>query len=295
VSDDATVVPHDPRRARRAIAWACGSIFFFTTMMALVKWVSGNYATIQVGFFRATFAMLTAMPLVLVSQGLRGFKPVQPGGFVLRGAVGVAATLLCYHGVTLMPLADWVALTFTVPFFVALLSAPVLGEHVSLSRWAAIGVGFLGVLVIVPPTGGASLYAISVGLAGQALIAWSIVLMRALGRRDGTTTIVFYYMVGISVGMSLLVPFVWTTPDLRGFIELAMVGVLAGFAHLLLTTAYRMAPAAMLAPFDYTGAFWALIIGYLVWNEIPGVNFFVGAALVIGSGLYVLLRETARG
>jgi drug/metabolite transporter (DMT)-like permease len=281
-----------PPRVRRGIAWAVSAVFFFTAMVGLVKWLTESFSIWQIAFCRALFAMLTTLPLLLAESGPRGLSTSRPQAFILRGLVGVAGLFGCYYGVSLMPIADWVAITFTVPLFVAALSAPMLGEHVGVGRWAAIIAGFLGVLIIHPPLGGTSLWALAVGLFGNGMIGVSIILIRRLSRTERTTTIVFYYMLALTVGTGVTAPIDWRWPGLIDGAALVAVGVIAGIAHMLLTVAYRMAPAAVIAPFDYTGIIWGLLLAYAVWGDRPGPSFYLGATIIIGSGLYVLMRET---
>jgi drug/metabolite transporter (DMT)-like permease len=284
----------DGAALRRGVALALVAVALFTGMMALVKWLSASFAPMQVGFFRASCALAFCLPVVLADAGWRGLRTRQPGAYVLRGLCGVGAIVLSFHGVALMPIADWIAITFLVPLFVAALSAPMLGEHVGGRRWAAILVGFAGVLIIVPPTGQASAWALAVGVASQATVAMALVLIRRLGDAERTTTIVFYYMLALTLITSVLAPFDWRMPVGTQWLLLALVGVIAGAGHLLLTAAYKLAPASVIAPFDYSSILWAVLLGWFVWAEAPGLNLFLGAPLVILSGLYVVLTATRR-
>lgn len=280
------------RRIRRGIAFAICAIAMFTTMIALVKWLSASFAPMQIAFFRSICALALCLPIVLADGGARALRTQHPQAYVLRGLIGAGSIISSFYGVSLMPIADWVALSFTVPLFVAALAAPVLGETVGWRRWTAILIGFGGVLIIVPPTGEASLWALGVGLTAHLLVSTALVLIRRMGTAERTTTIVFYYMVALSITTALVAPFDWRWPDGGQLALLALVGVVAGGAHLLITTAYRLAPASVIAPFDYTGIIWAVAIGWLAWGEKPTARLFIGGAVVIASGLYVLVTAT---
>jgi drug/metabolite transporter (DMT)-like permease len=279
---------------RRGVALALCAVAMFTAMIAVVKWLSASFAPMQIAFFRAVCAMALCLPVVLADGGVAALRTRQPGAYVLRGLVGCGSIVTSFYGVTLMPIADWVALSFMVPLFVAAMSAPMLGERVGWRRWLAIAVGFAGILVIVPPTGTASLRALCVGVAAQMLVAFALVLIRRMGSGERTTTIVFYYMVGLSTITAMLAPLDWRGPQGAQWAWLAAVGLIAGSAHLLITAAYRLAPASVIAPLDYTGIVWAVLIGWIVWAEPPDANLLLGAPLVIGSGLYVVINATRR-
>jgi uncharacterized membrane protein len=164
-----------------------------------VKWLSTSFAPMQIAFFRAFCAMALCLPVVLADSGIAGLRTRHPGAYVLRGLVGCGSIATSFYGVTLVPIADWVAITFMVPLFVAAMSAPMLGEKVGWRRWAAILVGFAGVLIIVPPTGSASLWALAVGITAQMLVSLALVLIRRMSDTERTTTIVFYYMLALVV------------------------------------------------------------------------------------------------
>lgn len=277
---------------RRGIAYALCAVVLFTTMIALVKWLSASFAPMQIAFFRAICALALCLPIVLADGGPRALRTRHPGAYVLRGLIGAGSIISSFYGVSLMPIADWVALSFTVPLFVAALAAPVLGETVGWRRWTAILLGFAGVVIIVPPTGEASLWALAVGLTAHFLVSSALVLIRRMGTAERTTTIVFYYMVALSITTALVAPFDWRPATANQLAMLMLVGAVAGAAHLLITSAYRLAPASVIAPFDYTGIIWAVAIGWLVWGEPPTLRLAIGGAIVIACGLYVLITAT---
>jgi drug/metabolite transporter (DMT)-like permease len=279
---------------RRGIALALLAVLLFTVMVALVKWLSRSFSPMQVGFFRASCALALCLPVLLADSGVRGLRTAAPGAYVLRGLLGAGAIVTSFYAIAMMPLADWTAVTFLVPLFVAALSAPLLGETVGWRRWVAILAGFAGVLVIVPPTGTASLWALAISVSSQMMVALALVLIRRMGARERTTTIVFYYMLALTLITSAIAPAFWIAPQGVEWALLALVGLIGGAAHLLVTTAYRIAPASVIAPFDYTGMLWALLIGWWVWNEAPDANLLIGAPLVIVSGFYVVMSAARR-
>jgi drug/metabolite transporter (DMT)-like permease len=278
--------------ARRGIFWAVVSVFFFSLMAALVKWLSSSYSATQIAFCRSLFALLPVLPLFLAQSRTASLRPRAPLGHVARGVIGVAGMVLIFYGVGRLPLAVSTAIAFTIPLWVTALARPVLGERVDVQAWAAVIVGFAGVLVIVPPTGGAQLVPALLLVLGNGLIGFSVVLVRRLGRTEATPSIVFYYTLALIVGTGALAPIDWRTPPWPDVPLLIAVGIVGGTAHLVMTHAYRLAPAVVVAPFDYTGLLWGVVFGILVWHEWPGPNLFAGSTLVVGSGLYILWRET---
>lgn len=290
-------LPQSPHQVRRAIGLAVLAIFSFTLMSAVVKWIGGaGYGATQITFFRALFALLTVTPILLIQVGPSGFRTARPWGFAFRGFIGVFGTVFCFYGMTHLPLADSVAIAFTIPLWITVLSWPLLGEPVGIGRWAAVLAGFAGVLVIVPPTGEAPVIPALVALVGNGLIGLTLVLLRRLNATERPQTIVFYYMVALTIGTAALAPFDWRTPASPGdWTALIAIGLIAALAHTLLTHAYRFAPAVVVATFDYTGILWGVLFGYLIWDERPGANLLIGAVIVIGCGLYVLLSEGRHG
>jgi drug/metabolite transporter (DMT)-like permease len=284
--------PTAPRESvLRGVLWAVLAMFLFSMMSALAKWTSANYAVTQLAFFRATFALLPILPLFLADGRAAFERPTWIGGMVLRGVIGVAGMTMVFYGVANLPLADSVAISFTVPLWVTALAAPFLGERVGWRGWIAVVIGFLGVMIITPPTGRSDIVPAVVCLIGNGLIACTLILLRRLGRHHRTAAIVFYYTVALIIGTGLLAPLDWRNPAAGDWPFLVALGILGGSAHLVLTQAYRLAPAPTIAVVDYTQIFWGLLFGYAIWNERPGINLVLGAAIVVASGLYIVRRR----
>ncbi|MCK6449299.1 MAG: DMT family transporter [Alphaproteobacteria bacterium] len=275
----------------RGVLWAVFAVFLFSVMGALVKWSSAGYAITQLAFFRSTFALLPILPLLLADGRASFERPTWLGGIVLRGVIGVAGMVMVFYGVANLPLADSVAISFTVPLWVTALAAPFLGERVGGRGWIAVAAGFLGVMIIAPPTGRSDLVPALVCLAGNGLIGCTLILLRRLGRHHRTAAIVFYHTVALIIGTACLAPLDWRTPEAGDWPFLVALGVLGGSAHLVLTQAYRLAPAPTVAAIDYTAIFWGVLFGYAIWGERPGANLVLGAAVVIASGLYIVRRR----
>jgi drug/metabolite transporter (DMT)-like permease len=283
--------PADASTVPRGIASMLLAVAIFSCMDALIKWLSATYPTIEIVFFRSAFAFLPLLP-ALASGGraaLRTRRPLVQAGRAALGLVSMIAFFYCFR---VMPLADVFGIAFSAPIFVTALSVPLLGERVGIRRWSAVVVGFIGVLVILRPDSGLLASASWIALFATVLYALGQIFVRDLTKTETTTCIVFYVTFTTTIASGIAMPFYWVTPSLADAPLLAAVGILGGLAQLAFTRAFRLAPAAVISPFDYTGLLYASVIGYYVWGDVPTVIFLVGAGIVMASGLYILYRET---
>jgi len=196
-----------------------------------------------------------------------------------------------FWGLRFLPLAEAVALAFLAPLFVASLSVPLLGETVGPRRWAAVGVGFLGMLVMLRP--GAEVFRWEALLPAAAAFGYALamILTRRLSRQDSNAAIVFWGTLLGCLVSSLFLPFAWRTPPLADLGLLAMMGVVGSLSMYVLTVAYRAAPAAVVAPFEYSALLWGVLLGWLIWRELPDAWVWAGTAVIVAAGLYILHRE----
>jgi drug/metabolite transporter (DMT)-like permease len=204
--------------------------------------------------------------------------------------------MICgFTAVSLLPLTQSTAISFSAPLFMVALSALILKEPVSLQRWLAVAVGFLGVLIMVHPdpkqfVGVGVLFAIAAAIGA----AGANIAIREISRTEPGPTIVFYFtLAGAAVGLASL-PFGWVMPSPGVLGLLVAAGLIGGTGQLLLTEAIRRAPVAVVAPFDYTQLVWAGLIGFLVWGETPAMLTLIGAMVVATSSTYILWREIGR-
>ena len=218
---------------------------------------------------------------------------------MVRGLIGLATGLCFFYAFKVMPLADAYAIAFAAPLVMTALSMPILGEAVGMRRWAAVVVGFLGVVVMLRPGTAGIGEMLNIGtiaaIAGTVLFALVVLLTRKLSRVDTNAGIIFHAgLVGV-LGSTALLPLDFIMPGIDGFLLLALVGLLGGVGVIAFTEALCHAPVAILAPFDYTAMIWAVAFGYVIWADLPDGWTLTGTAIVIASGLYVLHRETRRG
>ena len=278
------------------IALRVAAMFCMAGLAALVKWCSGRgVPVLEIIFFRNFFAFVPVLAYVWRTSGFAVLKTRRPLGHLTRSTMGLTGMVCGFTAVGLLPLTQSTALSFSAPLFMTALSALVLREPVGRHRWAAVAIGFVGVLIMVHPdptqmvsVGTAFALVAAVGTAG------AMTAIREIGRTEPGPTIVFYFtLAGAVLGLASL-PFGWVIPDRATLALLVAAGLVGGVGQLFLTEALRRAPVAVVAPFDYTQLVWASLLGFLVWGETPKFATLVGAAVVAASGLYILYRETRR-
>jgi drug/metabolite transporter (DMT)-like permease len=275
----------------RVLAMAC-----MACLSALVKWTGAKGIPVfEIIFFRNAFAFLPLGLYIWRTTGFEVVKTRRPLGHLARSAVGLTGMVCGFSAVQHLPLTEATAFQFASPLFMTALSALLLAEPVGRHRWAAVVVGFLGVLIMVRPQPG-HMNALGVGLAlGSAVgAAGAMVAIRQIAATERGATIVFYFTLGGTVLGLAGSLFHWVTPDLATFGLLVLAGLLGGVGQLFLTEALRVAPVGVVAPFDYTQLVWATGLGFLVWGELPHPATLAGAVVVAASGVYILHREMRR-
>jgi len=229
--------------------------------------------------------------MILWSGGWGQLRTRRPLTHLLRGASGMTAAFCAFTAFSQVPLADAYAILFTTPLLITALSALMLGETVRWRRWSAILVGFSGVLIMLQPGTGAFGPGAAAALAAALASALSITLVRKLSATETTASIAFYTNAVVIVTMASLLPFDFMVPSLADLGLNAAAGLAGGTAVLLLIAGHRRAPAALVAPFQYSQMIWGVLFGFLVWREVPGPAVVVGATIVVASGLFILYRE----
>lgn len=266
-----------------------------TIMEANAKWLSQDYPVGQVAFFRSFLAFLPIAILVSYSGGLSALKTGRLAMQVLRGLVMTATILLLFAGLRYMPLADACAIFLAAPLVMIALSAPLLGERVGFGRWSAVCLGFLGMLFILQPSSDVFRIESLLLVAAALFYALAMITTRDLARTDTVSSIVVHGNLVIVIVSAATLPFGWISPapeDLQIFL---LMGLSGGFGTFFLALSLRFAPVNTLAPFEYATLILAIGIGYLVWQDLPGLWVWIGAAIVVAAGLYVVHCETASG
>jgi drug/metabolite transporter (DMT)-like permease len=282
----------DKDRVGVGIACAVIGIAFMALFDAMAKFLGEGYGVVQLVFFRNFFGLLFVLLLVARSGGLGSLKSRHPVLHGLRAAFALGATFTFFIGLQFMPLAEAFALTFTGPIFITVLSIPVLGETVGRRRWTAVLVGFVGVVIMLRPGSEALRVEALLPLTAALCYAFIMLLSRKLSRRESVGAVMFWTAVIGTLVSGAALPFDWLAPTPRDWALFILLGLLGSLTMWFMTLAYRHAPAAVVAPFDYTILLWGLIIGWLVWHELPDPEIWPGAAILIGCGLYITHRET---
>ena len=270
------------------------SLVLFCTMDAMVKSLGDVYGPFQLMLFRSAVAMLPIAIIVWRAGDARIVRSSRPWLQTARIVAGLGSTAGFFYVFPRMPLVDAYAISFAAPFFMVGLAVPLLGEPVGWRRWTAVAVGFIGVIVMLDPLG-ITFHAISlVVLAATFCYSLSTVLVRLISRHDSDAATMFWFSVVSSVvSLGAAIPD-WVWPSPIDWLWLMLLGLLGGVAQVLVTRAWRLAPASVLAPFDYAGIVLAVLYGYLWFKEEPSWTVWLGLPLVIGSGLYILYRERVR-
>jgi drug/metabolite transporter (DMT)-like permease len=279
----------------RGILLASTAFALFTLMDCAVKVLGGRYHPLQIVWLQTTVGMALMLALTRRRGGIERLRTRRPGLHLLRGLLALVSLNAAFYAYAVMPLADAYAVLFTVPLLVTALSRPLLGEHVGRSRWAAVALGFLGVLVMVRPSpGGLVAGTVLIPLGGALATALGYLLVRRMQATETTESLCVYGNLVMIVAVTPLLPLVLVPPPPADLGLGVLGGVLGAAAVVLLIEAYRSAPAAVVAPFQYCQMPYAVLAGVLLFDDWPEPRVLLGGAIVALSGIYLLRHETAR-
>jgi drug/metabolite transporter (DMT)-like permease len=282
------------------------SVVLFAVMSALIRYLGQTVPLGEVVFFRSAFAIVPVVAVYAWRGELSAaVRTERPFGHLGRGTLSVVGMFLNFAALARLPLVDVTAINFASPLITVALAALLLKERVRIYRWTAVAVGFLGVFVMLWPyltladsvLAGSAAATIGLICAVTSAVtnAGSVIQTRRLTDSEHTASIVFYFSFICAIMGALTLPFVWYTPSWPELVALIATGLIGGLSHIMLTESYRYAPASVVAPFDYTAMLWAFLIGYFFFGEVASVYLFVGAAIVVASGLFVIWRERQLG
>lgn len=286
------------------VLFKLASTIAFAFMLTLIKLVSGRVPPGEMLFFRSFFGIVPVV-VYLVALGVfpASLATMRPLGHVRRSIVGTASMFSWFTAVTYLPLPDATAISYSGPLFGVCLAALVLHERVRSFRWAAVGIGFLGVMIVLSEQvgdfdlgfqGGRAIGA-ACALASAMLGAVAAVTVRELTATETTGAIVFYFLACGSAFSFVTLPFGWVVPSLSDATMLVFAGLFGGVGQVLMTQSYRLAEASVIAPLDYINMVWIVIISYLVFGDVPTAVVLAGSLVVIASGVFVVWRERRLG
>lgn len=297
VNQSANLAGAPPARPAVGIALAVLAVFLFTLMDTIGKALTARYPVEQVVWARYFFNLLVLL-LLFPPLGFRRLVATRRVGLqVGRGTLVAIATFCMITAISVIPLADAYAITFTAPLMVTLFSIPLLGERVRWRRWTAILVGFAGVLIVIRPGFAVQHWAMLLPLGSAVCFALYQILTRQLSRVRGEAwpAMLFYLSLVGALGFTAVVPFFWHSVAPADWGWMGAMGLLGGVGHLLLIRALTFAPASLVSPFAYSQIIWALALGWLIFGDLPDGWMLAGCAVIIGSGLYLFYREAMLG
>ena len=281
----------DRSTGRLGILWMLVAQLLFFGGNAAAKYLAETYPVPLVAWARLAFQLLLLVPLLPRLRPLLATR--RPGMQVVRAVFLVVSTGLFYLAIHILPLTDASAILYLAPLLITALSMPLLGERVGVWQWVAVAVGFAGALIVIRPGTDLLQPTLVIPFAAALVFAFVQISSRSLGRTDPPMTTFVYTTIVAALLASAAVPFFWITPTVEGWVTMAAIGLLSGGGQFAMIKAFAWAPAAVVAPFNYTGLVWAALFGFLVFSEVPDVWTVLGAALIIASGLYIFHREHA--
>ncbi len=290
--------PHVQHRPLLAILLRLGAAAALSLMFTLVKLAAarGVHAVESV-FYRQLFALPLIVGWAMLGGGLASLRTDRIRLHASRMVVGLIAMTLNFAGMAMLPLAEATAIGFTVPLFATLAATLFLGERVGPWRWSAIALGLVGTIILVDPSGAAltgHAGGAAVALAGAAMTAAVTILIRQLGATEPATRTVFWFTLLSMIPLTPAMLLFGRAHDAGTFGLLLAMAMAGGVAQILLTSALRLAPVAVVLPMDYSSLLWASLLGWITFATLPASTTLLGAPLIILSGLLILWRERGR-
>jgi drug/metabolite transporter (DMT)-like permease len=290
-------------------------LFLFSIQDIIIKYFSGDYSVLQIVFVRGLIAMALLLLLFRLMRERIALVSKRPFMMLCRGLMGFSSYTCYYLAVAAMPLAEVASITFTMPLFVTAMSSLILRENVGIRRWAAVIMGFVGVLIMLSPSGEFNGLAVIFAFLAAITYASQTILTRFLGSHDHALTIAFnaiFVFTAVSGVLSLamlsdIISITSSHPSLAFFgrdwvmpagfdlLLMLVIGFIAAIGFYCLSQAYVVSEASAIAPFEFTYILWAVVFGYLFWQEVPGFTTLIGIVVLVSSNLYIWYRERQIG
>jgi len=273
------------------IVYMLVAILAFSVMDAAAKWLTTGYHVVAIAILSRALSPFFALAVAQHQGGLQTLKTRHFGWHVARAVANGVTLVAFFAALKYLPLADTIAITFVSPLIMCALAVPLLKEHVGPRRWAAIVLGFAGVLVITQPTGVG--FGIGVVLALTAALgdASGIIITRRMSGTESSHSQLFWSSLVLFAAFGVVLPFVWVMPSGHDWLVIAVLALSGTFAQFSLAQAFRYGEVSLLAPLQYSALIWAVIFGYLFWAELPTLTVLAGVAIIIACSAYVAHRE----
>ena len=277
----------------RGIACIVFGSALLTLNDAVMKLLADDYPVGEILCLRACAIFIPTIFLIWYLGGIRTMRIYNVQGQTIRAILGVCTASLFLFGLSYLPLADAIALTFSGPIFTVALAGLILRERVGWHRWTAVSIGFVGVLIMLQPGTDALRLAAFLPLSAAFFGAIRDIVTRSISVSESSIAVLFYSTLAVSIAGILTLPFGWRMLTAGDFVLVTIAGILQGFAHYLFIEAYRLAQAAIVVPYKYLQLIWAVLFGFLIWGEVPGKWIILGSVLVIASGIYNARRDNS--
>lgn len=269
----------------------------FAFMAAMIKLgYEAGVSTVELVFYRFAFGLPPLLGWIALSGTYSAWRTSRPGAHLARGAVGLTTMVLAFSALSYLPLAEATTISFAAPLFAVALSALVLREPVGRHRWSAVLIGFAGVVIVMQPDGGSwPAIGLAIAVAAAFGVACVNIMIRQIGKTESPQTTVLWFTLSSMLVVGLFMPFYAQAHDARTWAIIIAVGICGGFGQLFLTASLRYAPVAVTVPFDYTQLLWAVLLSWLIWETGVPASTWIGAAVIVASGLYTVYREHRLG
>lgn len=281
-----------PPTPLRGLGFAFIGFGLFATHDALIKALGGTYSVFQIIFFAMLFAFVPMATIMLADRAEANFRPKHPWLVMARATLSILAMASAFYAFATLPLTEVYALLFSAPLLITALSVPFLGEVVRAQRWAAVVVGLFGVLIVLRP----GMTEVTLGhiaaLTAACAAALASIVVRKIGSQERSAVLILYPMLLSMAVMGGLMPVVYKPVELVDLAMMASVGLLSVIAQFCIISAYRAAPAAVIAPTQYSQIIWATLFGAVFFMEQPDAFVAVGSLVIITSGVFVVWRES---
>lgn len=286
----ALAAPPSSGAALAGIGMMLLGILLFVVNDVMGKWLVSTYSVGQVLLVRSLAAMLLLAPMIWRTGLAQIFAAPRPGLQILRVVLSTAEVAAFYWAVAYLPLADVVTFYMAGPIWVTALASPLLGERIGWRRWSAVLVGFAGVIIALQPSANTFTLPALVAVAGSLFFALLMITTRTLRGTHDVSLVTFQTLAALVFG-AVAAPFHWVPPTGRDFVLLGLLGVVAALAHMCVNRSLKLAPAAIVVPYQYTQIAWAVLLGWIVFGDLPGPAVFVGSGVIVAAGLYIFMRE----